>query len=233
MALIVCIDCGNQISDRALSCPRCGAPSEPPATRAPAPAQAGAGTRELEGQGSDFSSLEFNQPQRARAAQEGSDRVGLVLKTKFGLILALFLLPFVNISCSELIDIDVTGWQLVTGTTLEWQALMGEEVVRETLEPQALAGAAFFVALVGLGAAFVATRGARITGALCGAAGGICLLLLKTNIDKEVLKSGGGLLSVQYGIGLWLVLLLFAAAIAVGIYGASLTPASHGARRGA
>lgn len=44
------------------------------------------------------------------------------------------------------------------------------------------------------------------------------LLLLKTRADDTVLKEGGGVLQVEYGVGFWLALVLFLLGLGMNVY---------------
>jgi len=136
----------------------------------------------------------------------------------FGLTLICFFLPFTDISCSGQKVATFTGIQLVTGTTIEQPSMFGEKGQVQKVDAEPLAILAFFSAVVGLGLSFLRSRKSAIAPAITGGVGLITLLLLKSKIDNDVLKEGGGMLQVEYGVGFWLTLILFLSAIGMNAF---------------
>src|SRR5690554_5578710 len=64
MALISCTECGNRISDRAVACPRCGAPPSPPQADAGEPVEPQSGPHEKTPAGSNFADIRFSHARR-------------------------------------------------------------------------------------------------------------------------------------------------------------------------
>ncbi|MBI5288233.1 MAG: Gldg family protein [Chloroflexi bacterium] len=88
MALIACVECGAEVSDRAVACPKCGCPSE----------RAGRG--------------HASTPQRTRL----SDRLAASLSTgSLGLALVAFFLPWMDFRCVAKDVAQASGWQLSQG----------------------------------------------------------------------------------------------------------------------
>ena len=143
---------------------------------------------------------------------------GLLPTAKFGLIIVLFLMPFINVSCSGIVNIPLSGMDLATGKTLAFKEPFSNKVQRQHIEPQPYASLALTFALLGLAAGLVRARPARLANALFGGGGAGALLMLKQRIDTEVMQQGRGLITVEYQAGFWIVLLLFLAALAVGIF---------------
>ena len=142
----------------------------------------------------------------------------LFLTAKFGLIIVLFLMPFINVSCSGMVNIPLSGMDLATGKTLAFKEPFGNKVQKQRIEPQPYASIALGCAVLGLLLGLVRLRAARLLGALFGGGGAVALLVLKHQIDAEVLREGRGLITVEYQAGFWIVLLLFLAALAVGMF---------------
>ena len=142
------------------------------------------------------------------------DKAGLILPIKFGLIIVLFLMPFVEISCGGIVKVQFSGMDLATGKTIE----IGEE--EETIDPEPLATIALGCALLGLLASFVKSKLARIFNAALGGGGAISLLQLKNKIDKGVGQciKEGFMCAADYKFAFWATLILFIAAAAVSIY---------------
>jgi hypothetical protein len=123
-----------------------------------------------------------------------------------------FLFPFLTISCGGQKVGHFTGVQLATGTTVEQPQMFGPPQKKE-VDPDPLTALAGLCALVGLGMSFIGARLA-IAPAIAGAAGAVCLLLMKSRMDDQVLAKGQGMLQVNYEIGYSLALiLLFAGAV--------------------
>jgi hypothetical protein len=167
--------------------------------------------------------LQINVAQRRNFIK---DKIEKCSPAVFGLILICFFLPFTHISCQGEKVATFTGIQLLTGTTIERLPTTFEEGKKvKKLDPEPLAILTFIAALYGLGFSYlIKGRKATMTGeqymapAVAGGIGLLFLLFLKAKIDSEVLKEGEGMLRVEYGIGFWLVLLLFLAAIGLNVF---------------
>ncbi|NHM27195.1 hypothetical protein G7K71_09395 [Desulfofundulus sp. TPOSR] len=117
----------------------------------------------------------------------------------FALILICFSLPFVTVSCSGYEVTKITGFQMITGT----------EVEGEKINPNPLAIIAFVAGVGGLIIGFWSSRKANVVSAVMGAVGFICTLLVRLLITQKVSSEGEGMLSVEYGSGFYLPLILF------------------------
>jgi hypothetical protein len=132
-----------------------------------------------------------------------------------------FFLPFFHVSCSGQKIFDVTGFQLVTGTSVDKQ--MAESrgdrrmKVERNVESEILAQLAFLAAILGLVFALLRTGASKILQALAGAGGAVLLFLLKnkmgTDFTKESVNWTG--INIGFDVGFWLALILFAAAFIV------------------
>lgn len=108
--------------------------------------------------------------------------------------------------------LTLSGIQLVTGTTVEEPSSPGDMFGRtkresERVAPEPLAILALAVTLIGLGISFPKSRKTAIAPAIAGAAAAIFFLLLKNQIDNEVLREGEGVIQVEYNFGFWLAFL--------------------------
>jgi len=151
------------------------------------------------------------------------EKLGLVLSAKFGLIVLLFLMPFIKVSCSGMVNMPLSGMDLATGTTIETKEPFSGKVQKQKVDAEPFAAIALGAAVLGLLIGFIKAKPARIVNAVTGGAGAVFLLLLKNKIDKEVLKEGGGMISVNYEMGFWITILLFITAVIVSIYAASVS----------
>ena len=127
----------------------------------------------------------------------------------FGVILFCFFLPFIDVTCNGLKAASVTGFQMVTGATVE----------KQKVEAEPLAILVFVAAIAGLGLSFLKRRNATIAAATSGAVGLIFMLLLKFKLDGYALravKEGRGMIGVEYNIAFWVSALLFLASAGLG-----------------
>ncbi len=150
------------------------------------------------------------------------EKAGPISAAKFGLIIVLFLMPFINVSCSGIINIPISGMDLATGKTIELKEPFSGKIQKQKINAEPLAVIALGCAILGFFAGFVKSKPARLINAVAGGGGAVLLLLLKSKIDREVLKEGGGMFTVHYEFAFWAALILFLACAAVGIYFLSL-----------
>lgn len=149
------------------------------------------------------------------------EKLGLVLSAKFGLIAFMFLMPFINISCSGMVIFPLSGMDLAVGTTIETKEPFSGKIKTHKVEAEPFALFALGAAVFGLLLGFVKAKPARIVNAVSGGAGAVFLLLLKNKIDKAVMKEGGGMISVNYEAGFWIAMVLFILTVGVSIHAIS------------
>jgi len=115
-----------------------------------------------------------------------------------------------------------TGFQLVTGTTIEvGGGIVGkgiEDRKTERVDPEPYAIWAFGAGIVGLVLSFIKSRGSKILSAIIGVVGAVSLLLLKSKLDRDVLRAGEGAFHIEYQFGFWLAFILFFSAVFLNIY---------------
>jgi len=136
----------------------------------------------------------------------------------FGLIIICFFLPFMQASCGGEKIMSITGVQLVTGMTFEQPIMYGENPETAKIDPEPLAIATLLCAIIGLLFSFIKKSKSAILPALSAGIGTITMLLLKTKIDNEAMREGGGMLEVEYLFGFWAILLLLIVAVGLNIY---------------
>ena len=80
--------------------------------------------------------------------------------------------------------------------------------------------ATFSCVIIGLALSFIKNRKSAILPAVSGGIGTITLLMLKSKIDNDVLREGGGMILVQveYTFGFYAILILMVAAVGLNIY---------------
>ncbi|HYH02360.1 MAG TPA: hypothetical protein VEC37_04620 [Bacillota bacterium] len=124
------------------------------------------------------------------------------------LIIILFFLPFVSVSCDNKEVTRLTGIQMVTGTAVTAGGLLWQE--KQRIPPQPLAIASFSLAIVSLTLGFV--RGGKLIAGLqtllsSGAA--LSLYLLKTKLSEDVLRYPKMVFVINYLPCYWIALGLF------------------------
>lgn len=153
-------------------------------------------------------------------------KLDLLFSANFGVIVILFLLPFVTVSCGgQMMNIPLTGVDLAIGKNVEmktpdflntpstsrYASKMSRSNApnRITVPPSPLAAISLGLAVFGMAIAFMNIMPARIIAALSGIAGAVLLLILKMRMDEEAIREGGGLMMLSYGFPYWMSLLLF------------------------
>ena len=138
----------------------------------------------------------------------------------YGVIILLFFLPFVNLSCSGQKIMSLSGFQLITGSEYKADSMFGETTEGEVkenkeIESQPLALIALLAAVIALAVSFIKKRITAIINIVISICGGIFLLLLKFNLDSDVELSGQNLIQLEYQFAYWLSLILFIAGAVV------------------
>ena len=122
--------------------------------------------------------------------------------------IACFILPFIQISCSGEKVMSFTGVQLVTGS--EMANPMSDE--KQKIPPEPTAIIALVALVVGVVFAIQLSRGGAILSAISGGAAVISMIVLKTNMDAEIMKEAGGMaITADYQMGFWGVCIASAA----------------------
>ena len=140
----------------------------------------------------------------------------------YGVIVILFFLPFVNLSCGGQTIMSLTGFQLMTGTEYQPANMFGGEMggeIKENkkIDAQPLALLAFIATVLGLALAFVKIRAIALGNIIISVAGVVFLILLKINMDAdaELNVPGQNVLTLDYQFAYWLSIILFIAAAVV------------------
>jgi len=135
-------------------------------------------------------------------------------------IVILFFLPFVNLSCGGQTIMSVTGFQLITGTEVNPTGMFGGEMnssdelntdQKKEIESQPLALFAFVAAIIGLIISFFKMRITAISNIVVSVAGVVFLLLLKVSLDGDanLNVSGQNVITLDYHFAYWLSIILF------------------------
>ena len=143
----------------------------------------------------------------------------------YGVIVILFFLPFVNLSCGGQTIMSITGFQLITGTEVKASGMFGEMNSNDDLntdqkkeiEPQPLALFAFLAALIGLIISFFKMRIPALANIVISIAGVVFLLLLKVSLDgdADLNVSGQNVITLDYQFAYWFSIILFIAGAVV------------------
>jgi hypothetical protein len=107
----------------------------------------------------------------------------------YGLIILLFFLPFVNLSCSGQTIMSLTGFQLITGAEYSSQNMFGQNMSgqmngaevkdNKEIKAQPFALFAFLAALVGLALSFIKKKSIAMINLVVSVLGAVFLLILK------------------------------------------------------
>lgn len=135
----------------------------------------------------------------------------------FVLALICFFLPFVTFSCQGQKVLTLSGIQLVTGTTLERPQMFGT-APNQKIDPEPLAVLALLALVAGGALCFLkGKKGAGMSAAFSGLSL-IFLFALKSKLDGDAMRQGGGAIQVNYEAGFYLVIAFLLVAIGAGIY---------------
>ena len=135
-------------------------------------------------------------------------------------IVILFFMPFVNLSCGGQTIMSISGFQLITGTEVDAKGMFGGEMnstdemgtdEKKEIESQPLALFAFLAALIGLIISFFKMRIPALVNIVVSIAGVIFLLLLKVSLDADadLNVSGQNVITLDYQFAYWLSIILF------------------------
>jgi hypothetical protein len=143
----------------------------------------------------------------------------------YGVIVLLFFLPFVNLSCGGQTIMSITGFQLITGTEVKASGMFGEmnsddelnTDQKKEIESQPLALFAFLAALIGLIVSFFKKRIPALINIVISIAGVVFLLLLKVSLDgdADLNVSGQNVITLDYQFAYWFSIILFIAGAVV------------------
>lgn len=130
----------------------------------------------------------------------------MVRKISLGLsvlVLVMFLLPWVTVTCAGQEVMTATGLEMVTGLDYETPGEAGEA------SPEVLAIIVLVVGLIGAGAYLLRGKSGAMSRGIFAALGIIFLLALKFKIDGNIEKEGQGMLQASYLPGFWITSISF------------------------
>lgn len=144
----------------------------------------------------------------------------------YGVIVILFFMPFVNLSCGGQTIMSISGFQLITGTEVKASGMFGGEMnstnemdadQKKEIESQPLALLAFIAALLSLIISFFKMRITSLINIVVSIAGLVFLLLLKVSLDSDadLNVSGQNVITLNYQFAYWLSIILFVAGAVV------------------
>lgn len=130
----------------------------------------------------------------------------------FILAIILFLMPWIDISCTGVPIMSASGIDMVTGSYD-----VPKDYTNNNPQSEIFAILALIAAIVGLIACLIRHKIAFFTRVISGIAGIVFLIALKLKIDKDIFSQSEGVLQVNYLIGYWLTIIAFVAAIVVSL----------------
>lgn len=131
-------------------------------------------------------------------------------------VILCFCMQFVTVSCGGQRVAGFSGVQLAAGTTIEQPQMFGPPQ-KQKVGPDPAAAFAALCAILGLGLSFLGS-GLVLGPAISGGVGALSLVILKSRIDDQIAKQGGGMFQVNYEAGFIMALLLFLGATAWNAY---------------
>jgi cell division protein FtsX len=120
----------------------------------------------------------------------------------YGIIIICFFLPFVIVSCEGKMIQEFTGMQMAVGTTV--QTFSGSHRVN----PDPCASIALIITIIGL-ILGLSGKGREILLTAASAIGVIMLLLVRSNVVKEMTKQGMQMLNIEFGAAYYISIILF------------------------
>lgn len=133
------------------------------------------------------------------------------------LALICFFLPFVSFSCQGQRIARFSGIQLVAGTTIQEPQMFGPPRPHK-VDAEPLATLAFLCVLVGLGLSFLKGKKGAIGSGVLGLFGVIFLSAMKSKVESDALRQGGGMVQVEFGLGFYLTAIFLLAAIGTSVF---------------
>jgi hypothetical protein len=146
------------------------------------------------------------------------------VSASFAAVLVCFFLTFANVSCQGRRVATFSGREMAFGTEVHQQSLFGSDEVKK-VPGESLALAALGAAVAGL-LLSVGRRATRTLTAIAGAAGALLLLLLHNKVDQDVLRSGGGMLTLDFAPPYYLAVAMFVAGAVLSVRNAPKTDGS-------
>jgi hypothetical protein len=127
----------------------------------------------------------------------------------FGMVLILFLLPWISVSCGGQKVFTFSGTDLSIGKTIEIPNGFGK-VTKQTSRDWK-ASLALLSGLAGLVVSFVIKKERLRSNILMFASvfSGVMLFEMRNHLNSEILKQGGGIISIDFHFGFWAAMIIF------------------------
>lgn len=137
----------------------------------------------------------------------------------YGVIILLFFLPFVNLSCNGQKVMSLTGFQLITGSeysdnsmnNMFGQMNNSQSSEKKEIESQPLALFALLAAIAGLVFSLIKKKSVGLINLIISVLGAVFLIILKFNLDGDAQISGQEMIKLEYQPGYWLSFIIFVA----------------------
>jgi hypothetical protein len=128
----------------------------------------------------------------------------------FVLVVIVFLLPWINVSCMGTSVVTANGFDMVTGKSNDVPGGLLTRVDNK-MDPQPLAILILVSAIVGIIITLLKWKRAPTAQTITAILGIVFLIALKLKLDNQVTQEGQGAIKIDYLIGYWLAIVLFAA----------------------
>ncbi len=110
----------------------------------------------------------------------------------FAAIIISFLLPFASVSCPGMPKVNITGLDLVKGSTMTMPSQTGGQPESRQMDPEPFALGAAACAVLGLLLSLVVAGKVRTPFTILGGAGAVLLLLVKNKLQGDLESQMGG-----------------------------------------
>ena len=138
----------------------------------------------------------------------------------YGVVILLFFLPFVNLSCSGQTIMSLSGMQLITGSEYKANGMFEQNLdsnakENKEIKSQPLALFALLAAVIALAVSFIKKRFISLLNIVISICGVVFLLLLKFSLDSDAELNGQNIIQLEYQFAYWVSILLFISAAVV------------------
>ncbi len=135
-----------------------------------------------------------------------------ITAVQFGIILILFFTPFLTVSCSGAMNVELTGFDMAFGSTVPEKDPFSGRVENRKINGDWKMIVVLVSALSGLFLSFyrqMIEKKRKQYIAFFGASGFVFLLFSKFYVEYQINKGGEGMVQAYWEFGFWLSLVLF------------------------
>ena len=140
-----------------------------------------------------------------------SKKIKTITSVQFGIILILFFMPFVSVSCSGAMNVELTGIDMAFGTTVPEKDPFTGRITDKKINAEILISLVFLVTVIGFIVSLtrIYLRSRLMVMGLSGVLGGVLLLSEMVKVNHQIVSQGGGMVQVSWAWAYWIILMLF------------------------